>query len=279
MQSAGPKSRAPAHQNSYAFIHNKNSKKTKAILAIPNVGLCRRCHDKIEWRRKYRKYRPIDQPKKCADCHEKKVKAAYHVVCSDCARTRNACPKCLESKDIVGAIEPADAETRKQIELLQSHKGALPGLTERERRGLLRQLMREAGEAAGVGGGAAADSDDEESVDAGAAGGGGAGGDDSDDEFIAAMLVGATERARAALQGVSRPAAGAGDTTALPAAATAVAAPSDAPVGLPAAGEAEAAASSVTTEAPPTSAGAALATAEDSDGASDCGSDSDASGK
>ena len=255
-------------------------------MAIPNVGLCRRCHDKIEWRRKYRKYRPIDQPKKCADCHEKKVKAAYHVVCSDCARTRNACPKCLESKDIVGAIEPADAETRKQIELLQSHKGALPGLTERERRGLLRQLMREAGEAAGVGGGAAADSDDEESVDAGAAGGGGAGtgGDDSDDEFIAAMLVGATERARAALQGVSRPVAGAGGTAAsLAAAVPAAAAPTDAPVvlgpGPAAAGDAEASETSATAvSAPPISAGPAPATADDSEGASDCGSDSEASG-
>jgi len=50
-------SRAPAHQNSFAFKHNKNSKKTKKIAAIPNVGVCKRCHDIIEWRKKYRKVR------------------------------------------------------------------------------------------------------------------------------------------------------------------------------------------------------------------------------
>lgn len=49
------RSRAPAHQNSFAFKHNPNSKKTKKIAAIPNVGVCKRCHDIIEWRKKYRK--------------------------------------------------------------------------------------------------------------------------------------------------------------------------------------------------------------------------------
>lgn len=158
-----------------------------------------------EWRKKYRKYKPIDQPKKCSTCHEKKVKAAYHVICGDCAKTRNVCPKCLESKDIVGAVEPADAEVREQIELLRSHKGALPGLTERERRGLLRQLEREADTTDGAPAAGGGDSD-EESIDAGADGGGGGGGagGDSDDEFISAMLAGATERARAALRGVGR---------------------------------------------------------------------------
>ena len=51
------KGRAPAHQNSYAFRHNPKSKKTEKILSSPNVGVCRRCHEKIEWRKKYRKVR------------------------------------------------------------------------------------------------------------------------------------------------------------------------------------------------------------------------------
>ena len=49
------KGRAPKHQNSFAFIHNPKSKKTDKILASPNVGVCKRCYDKIEWRKKYRK--------------------------------------------------------------------------------------------------------------------------------------------------------------------------------------------------------------------------------
>lgn len=55
---------APKHQNSWAFKHNKNSKKSAKIANIPNVGLCRRCHDKIEWRKKYRKYKPLKAARK-----------------------------------------------------------------------------------------------------------------------------------------------------------------------------------------------------------------------
>jgi len=39
--------------------HNPNSKKSQIIAGIPNVGLCHRCHDIIEWRKKFRKYKPI----------------------------------------------------------------------------------------------------------------------------------------------------------------------------------------------------------------------------
>ena len=49
------KGRAPAHQNSFAFRHNPKSKKTEKILSSPNVGVCGRCRDKIEWRKRYRK--------------------------------------------------------------------------------------------------------------------------------------------------------------------------------------------------------------------------------
>jgi hypothetical protein len=45
--------------NSYAFRHNLKSKKTDKILASANVGVCRRCSDKIEWRKKYRKVRGV----------------------------------------------------------------------------------------------------------------------------------------------------------------------------------------------------------------------------
>jgi len=58
-------SRAPAHQNSFAFTHNKNSKKTRVIASIPNTGVCKRCHDIIEWRKKYRKVRIHQQAITC----------------------------------------------------------------------------------------------------------------------------------------------------------------------------------------------------------------------
>ena len=52
----GAKKRAPAHQNSFAFKHNKHSKKSEAIAAMPNHAVCKRCWEKIEWKKKYRKY-------------------------------------------------------------------------------------------------------------------------------------------------------------------------------------------------------------------------------
>ena len=62
----GVRSRKPRHQNSYAFKHNKNSKKTKRIANLPNTTLycCPRCTSKIQWRVKYRKYKPLKEPTK-----------------------------------------------------------------------------------------------------------------------------------------------------------------------------------------------------------------------
>jgi hypothetical protein len=82
--------RAPAHQNAFAFKHNPKSKKTDAILNSPNIHVCRRCHDKIEWRKKYRKYKPRTQPGKCNLCLQRNVKAAYHTICTDCTTSERA---------------------------------------------------------------------------------------------------------------------------------------------------------------------------------------------
>mmetsp|Transcript_8605 Transcript_8605/g.17902 ORF Transcript_8605/g.17902 Transcript_8605/m.17902 type:complete len:364 (-) Transcript_8605:757-1848(-) len=84
------KGRAPKHQNTFAFRHNPKSKKTEKILSSPNVGVCRRCHDKIEWRKKYRKYKPRTQPGKCNLCSRKNVMAAYHTICTECAGSEKA---------------------------------------------------------------------------------------------------------------------------------------------------------------------------------------------
>lgn len=89
----GSSGRKPAHQNTFAFRHNPKSKLTEKILASPNVGCCRRCHDKIEWRKQYRKYKPLTQPSKCNLCQLKKVVAAYHTICTNCATSDKAWEK------------------------------------------------------------------------------------------------------------------------------------------------------------------------------------------
>lgn len=61
-QRGNVKKPGPKHQNSFAFKHNPKSKKTLKILALPSEGLCRRCSEQIEWRKKYRKYKPLTKP-------------------------------------------------------------------------------------------------------------------------------------------------------------------------------------------------------------------------
>lgn len=85
----------PAHQNTFAYRHNPKSKRTDKILASPNVGLCRRCHDKIEWRKKYRKYKPLTQHATCNLCRKRNISAAYHTICDGCASSDLAYEKMM----------------------------------------------------------------------------------------------------------------------------------------------------------------------------------------
>jgi hypothetical protein len=78
------KGRAPAHLNKFAYKHNPCSRKTEKILEMPNIHVCQRCSDKIEWRKKYRKYKPRTQPGTCNECRRRNVTAAYHTICTKC---------------------------------------------------------------------------------------------------------------------------------------------------------------------------------------------------
>jgi hypothetical protein len=84
------KGRAPAHQNTFAFRHNPKSKLTDKILSSPIEHVCRKCQEKLEWRKKYRKYKPRSQPGKCNLCQHKNVMAAYHTICTSCSTSDEA---------------------------------------------------------------------------------------------------------------------------------------------------------------------------------------------
>jgi len=133
------KSRRPAHVNKIAFIHNVNSKKTAKILSLPNCGLCQPCHDKIEWRKKYRKYKPLTQPSHCHGCQTRNVKAAYHKLCKKCANDQAVCPKCMQPR----AIHMTQEQRHKKAEV-DAKNALMQPLKERERRKLQRKLLREA---------------------------------------------------------------------------------------------------------------------------------------
>ncbi len=96
VSSGKPKRGPPKYANSYAFHHNPASKLTAHILSLPINDLCPSCVGVIEWRKRYRKYKPLTVVKKCTACGEKKIKEAYHVICSQCCRKGTGqCAKCL----------------------------------------------------------------------------------------------------------------------------------------------------------------------------------------
>ncbi|KAG0301117.1 hypothetical protein BGZ98_008610 [Dissophora globulifera] len=130
---------AQAHKNTYAFHANKSSKITKKIAAMPVGGLCEKCVEVIMWRKKFKKYKPLTQLKKCVNCDLKAINEAYHVICNKCAGEKNVCAKCLESREIV----PTNIKTEKELVQEQVElERLLSGMTERERRSYLRKLER-----------------------------------------------------------------------------------------------------------------------------------------
>jgi hypothetical protein len=78
------KGHAPAHQNKFAWTHNPKSKLTAKILESPIVHVCRRCNEKMEWRKQFRKYKPLSKPGHCNECQQRNVMSAYHTICESC---------------------------------------------------------------------------------------------------------------------------------------------------------------------------------------------------
>ncbi|KAJ3393971.1 hypothetical protein HDU84_000470 [Entophlyctis sp. JEL0112] len=137
---SGQSKQRQRHQNTYAFKADKYSSKQAEISALPVQGLCSRCADIISWRKRMGQYKPLTVPKKCVACSQKTVKDAYHILCHNCALSKNVCAKCQEAADIVpsSAVKtPAELLTEKQNE------ERLMGLmSERQRRSYLRKLER-----------------------------------------------------------------------------------------------------------------------------------------
>lgn len=60
------KKKGQKYQNTVAFkndLHDK-SRKTKEINSLVVTGVYARCREVIEWRKKFKKYKPLTAPKK-----------------------------------------------------------------------------------------------------------------------------------------------------------------------------------------------------------------------
>ncbi|XP_033204391.1 uncharacterized protein C9orf85 homolog [Bombus vancouverensis nearcticus] len=136
------RSRPQKYQNQTVFKNDLHdtSNKTKYINSIQVVHVCERCKQIIEWKIKYKKYKPLKAAAKCIKCEQKTIKHAYHNICIPCAIQYKVCPKCGNKSNIVKE-EPGIEETNKlDIEL----QNLLKGLSERKRRTFIRYMNKNA---------------------------------------------------------------------------------------------------------------------------------------
>ncbi|KAK1383519.1 Variant-silencing SET domain-containing protein-like [Heracleum sosnowskyi] len=143
MSTTNTKRGPPKHQNKFAW-------KPKAGIKINETevggkfrpyseitGVCPRCKDQIEWKRKYGKYKPLSEPAKCQKCSKRAVRQAYHNLCTACAKEHNVCAKCSRQVNrIVGRdITEVEAEQKMLEEAINNAR-------EREKRTLLRAMNK-----------------------------------------------------------------------------------------------------------------------------------------
>ena len=96
-------------------MKEKELKKEANIKRVMCEGVCTRCRDKVQWRFKYDKYKPLKSPGTCQQCKNKTVTKAYRTLCDKCATSRQSCASCC--RNIVEANAADLAESEKQIEV------------------------------------------------------------------------------------------------------------------------------------------------------------------
>ncbi len=131
--------RPQKYQNQHAYKHNKNSRLTRKIASIPIRELCSQCTEILEWKKKYRKYKPLTVPKKCIRCFGKTIFEAYHVICHECFQETNLCSKCQDPIEVKS--EEIELESDIQSSLLKQEQD-LKYMNERKRRTYLRNLEK-----------------------------------------------------------------------------------------------------------------------------------------
>ncbi|KAB0796495.1 hypothetical protein PPYR_10556 [Photinus pyralis] len=139
--------RPQKHQNRTSFKNSLNdtSQRTKFINNIQVAKVCQRCKEIIEWKIKYKKYKPLTQPKKCVKCEQKTVRHAYHVMCNECGNKLKVCTKCGEAKEIVEGV----TDPKEQLQLDLEMQELLKSLPERKRRTFIRHMNKQAEENVG----------------------------------------------------------------------------------------------------------------------------------
>ena len=116
------KSGPPKHANKEKFIPSradKHNTKQNLIDTLPDDGCCKKCSEIIEWKKQYGKYKPLKTPAKCTGCHQRIIMLAYHQLCENCLRNKNACPKCMVVMEPEEAVAALDAQPKKPAKARQ----------------------------------------------------------------------------------------------------------------------------------------------------------------
>ncbi|KAK3032549.1 hypothetical protein RJ639_036788 [Escallonia herrerae] len=141
--SGGGRQGPPKHQNKYAWKPNAGVKINETEVGgrfrpLSEVtGVCLRCKEQIEWKRKYGKYKPLTEPAKCQRCSKRAVRQAYHNLCNACAKEHNVCAKCSCRVERIIGRDSSEVEAEQK-----SLEEAISNARERERRTLLRAMNK-----------------------------------------------------------------------------------------------------------------------------------------
>ncbi|XP_068159226.1 uncharacterized protein C9orf85 homolog [Drosophila tropicalis] len=137
------RTRAQKHKNRFVFKNDLHDKTPQQIrLNQMHVStVCQRCKEVIEWKIKYKKYKPLTQAKTCTKCQQRTVKKAYHVICRDCAIKARACAKCLKTADEV-SIEAPEPTPQEEQQLKVEMDRLIKSFSERKRRAFLRFMAK-----------------------------------------------------------------------------------------------------------------------------------------
>ncbi|VVA19168.1 Hypothetical predicted protein [Prunus dulcis] len=137
------------HQNKFAWKPNLGVKINETEVGgrfrpLSDItGVCPRCKEQIEWKRRYGKYKTLTEPTKCQRCTKRAVRQSHHKLCSACAKEQGVCAKCCCRVERIVGKDPSEVEAE-QKKLQEAIKNA----RERDRRTLIRAMN--AGKATGL---------------------------------------------------------------------------------------------------------------------------------
>jgi hypothetical protein len=134
-----------AHQNSYKFKHNPNSRTTRTISHAPLDFCCERCLKKLQWKVQYRKYNPKTVPGVCNLCDKNNIYKGHRHICDGCSENFMVCSMCISpcthfakpNRPGKNFVSVNAGETKKELLLMEE---ILKNLKERHRRTVMRKI-------------------------------------------------------------------------------------------------------------------------------------------